>query len=314
MQLYFEGTLLPEVMFITLVSNKLLVIVQQIVVIVFTKLVTQQRCNLLKIPARIKGSSNYTNDWDPRCHRKIGDCVYGLTSVCVIKLPFYWSSGFSRVAQFISEKVLRFRFALGSFHRHLKNHEGRAFTPSHFMSQYKPITKWEYSVAFAVKNTLFIMIFLCWIDWEISGKENKFQRQYFDVCTSSANNIGVTGQTGQRCHLAMQICQWTTQPIHTSETTSRRFLKRIWIESKNDLSFKIFTCFFLESLFWRKLRVVAWIGLNIAVSSRRKLIGLVLIQTSCYCLAELSDSRIKFAWSSAVTRGLKPLSSAGWIL
>ena len=141
MQLYFEGTLLPEVMFIILVSNKLLVIVQQIVVIVFTKLVTQQRCNLLKIPARIKGSSNYTNDWDPRCHRKIGDCVYGLTSVCVIKLPFYWSSGFSRVAQFISEKVLRFRFALGSFHRHLKNHEGRAFTPSHFMSQYKPITK-----------------------------------------------------------------------------------------------------------------------------------------------------------------------------
>ena len=42
---------------------------------------------------------------------------------------------------------------------------------------------------------------------EVSGKEKKFQWQYFDVCTSSTNKIGVTGQTGQRCHLAMQICQ-----------------------------------------------------------------------------------------------------------
>ena len=75
---------------------------------------------------------------------------------------------------------------------------------------------------------------------EVSGKEKKFQRQYFDVCTSSANNIGVTEQTGQRCHLAMQICQWTTQPMHTSETTSfsQRDLDRI--EKRIEFNFYLF--------------------------------------------------------------------------
>ena len=123
----------------------------------------------------------------------------------------YCSSDFSRVAQFIFENVLRFQFELSSFPglTEVKGHEGRAFTCSHSMSQYKPITIWEYWVAFAV-NKIF---------WGINGKEKKFQRQYFDICISSANKIGLLGkQDKEGCHLDMQICQWTTRPIHTSET------------------------------------------------------------------------------------------------
>ena len=48
--------------------------------------------------------------------------VNSLLSVCVIKLPVYWSSGISRVAQFIFGNVLRFQFALGSFHGHSELH------------------------------------------------------------------------------------------------------------------------------------------------------------------------------------------------
>ena len=73
---------------------------------------------------------------------------------CVVKLSSYCSSDFSRVAQFIFENVLRFQFELSSFPglTEVKGHEGRAFTCSHFMSQYKPITIWEYRVAFTVNK------------------------------------------------------------------------------------------------------------------------------------------------------------------
>ena len=151
----------------------------------------------------------------------------------------YCSSDFSRVAQFIFENVLRFQFELSSFPglTEVKGHEGRAFTCSHSMSQYKPITIWEYWVAFAV-NKIF---------WGINGKEKKFQRQYFHACTSSANKIGLLGKQNKS---VTKICNYVNGqpglyiPAKLSASSAQKDLDRI---EKNELSF-IFTCFFFECL------------------------------------------------------------------